>query len=504
MLLSKTTKGASLVNNVDIDAISNSNSKHNDVLSGHSDVLLDTTLESEKHDEAWQERESRNALKRVAGLGELQDVTEVEYRKLRLERVVLVGVWSSARGTLSQAEESLRELAALAQTAGAVVCDGMLQQRYRPDAATYVGSGKARELAAVVAQHDADTIIVDDDLPPSQRRALEDATKVKVVDRTAVILDIFAQHATSREGKAQVELAQLQYMLPRLRGWGAALSRQAGGRAAGDAGIGSRGPGETKIEMDRRAIRNRISKLRHDIANMAPARDVKRGSRRRQDIPTVAVVGYANAGKSSIINRLTGSQELVENALFATLDTAVRRSQTQDGRSYTLVDTVGFVRRLPTQLVEAFKSTLEEVGQADVILHVVDGSHPDPISQINAVNEVLANISGVEDIPQIMALNKSDMMSDAARERFSSLYPDAVIVSAFSGENLQILRNRLEELLPSPRVRVDVTLPYEFGGLLSKVRENGVVEKAEYVDSGVELIAWVGPSLAAKLMKVAL
>ena len=476
---------------------------HN-VLLDHSDVLLDDTSKSEQHDEAWQERESRNALKRVAGLGELQDVTEVEYRKLRLERVVLVGVWSSAKGTLAQAEESLRELAALAQTAGAVVCDGMLQQRYRPDAATYVGSGKARELAAVVAQHDADTIIVDDDLPPSQRRALEDATKVKVVDRTAVILDIFAQHATSREGKAQVELAQLQYMLPRLRGWGAALSRQAGGRAAGDAGIGSRGPGETKIEMDRRAIRNRISKLRHDIANMAPARDVKRGSRRRQDIPTVAVVGYTNAGKSSIINRLTGSQELVENALFATLDTAVRRSQTQDGRSYTLVDTVGFVRRLPTQLVEAFKSTLEEVGQADVILHVVDGSHPDPISQINAVDEVLANISGVEDIPQIMALNKSDMMSDAARERFSSLYPDAVIVSAFSGENLQILRNRLEELLPSPRVRVDVTLPYEFGGLLSKVRENGVVEKAEYVDSGVELIAWVGPSLAAKLMKVAL
>lgn len=475
-----------------------------DVLLSHSDVLLDNTSSREQHDETWQERESRNALKRVAGLGELQDVTEVEYRKLRLERVVLVGVWSSAKGTLAQAEESLRELAALAQTAGAVVCDGILQQRYRPDAATYVGSGKAREIAAVVAQHDADTIIVDDDLPPSQRRALEDVTKVKVVDRTAVILDIFAQHATSREGKAQVELAQLQYMLPRLRGWGAALSRQAGGRAAGEAGIGSRGPGETKIEMDRRAIRNRISKLRHDIANMAPARDVKRGSRRRQDIPTVAVVGYTNAGKSSIINRLTGSQELVENALFATLDTAVRRSQTQDGRSYTLVDTVGFVRRLPTQLVEAFKSTLEEVGQADVILHVVDGSHPDPISQINAVNEVLANISGVEDIPQIMALNKSDMMSDAARERFSSLYPDVVIVSAFSGENLQILRNRLEELLPSPRVRVDVTLPYEFGGLLSKVRENGVVEKAEYVDSGVELIAWVGPSLAAKLMKVAL
>ncbi|MFU0663382.1 GTPase HflX [Gardnerella vaginalis] len=476
----------------------------NGVLLGHSDVLLDNTSLKEQHDEAWQERESRNALKRVAGLGELQDVTEVEYRKLRLERVVLVGVWSSAKGTLAQAEESLRELAALAQTAGAVVCDGMLQQRYRPDSATYVGSGKARELAAVVAQHDADTIIVDDDLPPSQRRALEDATKVKVVDRTAVILDIFAQHATSREGKAQVELAQLQYMLPRLRGWGAALSRQAGGRAAGDAGIGSRGPGETKIEMDRRAIRNRISKLRHDIAHMAPARDVKRGSRRRKDIPTVAVVGYTNAGKSSIINRLTGSQELVENALFATLDTAVRRAKTQDGRNYTLVDTVGFVRRLPTQLVEAFKSTLEEVSQADVILHVVDGSHPDPISQIDAVNEVLSDIDGIEGISQIIALNKSDMMSDAVRERFTELYPDAIIVSAASGENIQILRNRIEELLPSPRVHVDAIIPYSEGALLSKIRENGVVEKIDYLDTGISITALVGPSLAAKLEQVAL
>ena len=492
---------------VDFNANSESNSSFsnsNAFLSEHSEVLLDSSSSKEKHDEAWQNRESHNALKRVAGLGELQDVTEVEYRKLRLERVVLVGVWSSVNSTLSQAEESLRELAALAQTAGAVVCDGLLQQRYKPDAATYVGSGKARELAQVVSLNDADTIIVDDDLPPSQRRALEDATKVKVVDRTAVILDIFAQHATSREGKAQVELAQLQYMLPRLRGWGAALSRQAGGRAAGDAGIGSRGPGETKIEMDRRAIRNRIAKLRRDIAHMAPARDVKRGSRRRQDIPTVAVVGYTNAGKSSLINRLTGSQELVENALFATLDTAVRRAQTRDGRNYTLVDTVGFVRRLPTQLVEAFKSTLEEVGQADVILHVVDGSHPDPIAQIDAVNEVLANIDGVEDIPQLMALNKADMMSEAVRERFTGLYPDAIVVSAASGEHVQELRNRLESLLPSPNVRVEVVLPYSAGDLLARVRENGIVEKVEYVDAGVELVARVGASLASKLMRIAL
>lgn len=251
-----------------------------------------------------------------------------------------------------------------------------------------------------MAREEADTIVVDDDLAPSQRRALEDAAKVKVVDRTAVILDIFAQHATSREGKAQVELAQLEYMLPRLRGWGGSLSRQAGGRAAGaDAGIGSRGPGETKIEMDRRVIRARIARLRRQIREMAPAREIKRGSRRRFGLPTVAVVGYTNAGKSSLTNRLTGSAELVENALFATLDTAVRRAKTHDGRAFAYVDTVGFVRRLPTQLVEAFKSTLEEVGEADVIVHVVDGSHPDPFSQIDAVNDVLADIEGTASIP---------------------------------------------------------------------------------------------------------
>ena len=237
---------------------------------------------------------------------------------------------------------------------------------------------------------------------------------------------------------------------------------------------------------------------------MAPARDVKRESRRRKDIPTVAVVGYTNAGKSSIINCLTGSQELVENALFATLDTAVRRAQTQDGRNYTLVDTVGFVRRLPTQLVEAFKSTLEEVSQADVILHVVDGSHPDPISQIDAVNEVLSKIDGVEDIPQIIAFNKSDMMSDATREHLNAIYSNAIIVSAASGENVKILRDSIEELLPSPRVHIDAIIPYSEGSLLSKIRENGIVEKVDYLDTGISITALVGPSLAAKLKQVAL
>lgn len=477
-----------------------------DVLSEQSEVLLDDTQRgagfAADSDELWEEREGRNALRHVVGLGEMQDVTEVEYRKVRLERVVLVGVWSSAVTTQAQAEESLRELAALAETAGAEVCDGLLQHRYRPDAATYVGSGKAKEIAGIVAREEADTIIVDDDLPPSQRRALEDVTKVKVVDRTAVILDIFAQHATSREGKAQVELAQLQYMLPRLRGWGASLSRQAGGRAAGaDGGIGSRGPGETKIEMDRRVIRNRIARLRKQIAQMAPTRDVKRGSRRRFGLPTVAVVGYTNAGKSSLTNRLTGSAELVENALFATLDTAVRRARAKDGRLYAYVDTVGFVRRLPTQLIEAFKSTLEEVGEADLILHVVDGSHPDPFSQIDAVNEVLSDIEGVGNIPVIIAFNKADMMDEAARERIAALAPEAHIVSAATGEGIEALRTQVESMLPTPNVHVSALLPYTAGSLLSRVREYGKVESVEYRGDGVMLEAEVDGVLAAQIVE---
>lgn len=477
-----------------------------DVLSEQSEVLLDDTQRgagfAADSDELWEEREGRNALRHVVGLGEMQDVTEVEYRKVRLERVVLVGVWSSAVTTQAQAEESLRELAALAETAGAEVCDGLLQHRYRPDAATYVGSGKAKEIAGIVAREEADTIIVDDDLPPSQRRALEDVTKVKVVDRTAVILDIFAQHATSREGKAQVELAQLQYMLPRLRGWGASLSRQAGGRAAGaDGGIGSRGPGETKIEMDRRVIRNRIARLRKQIAQMAPTRDVKRGSRRRFGLPTVAVVGYTNAGKSSLTNRLTGSAELVENALFATLDTAVRRARAKDGRLYAYVDTVGFVRRLPTQLIEAFKSTLEEVGEADLILHVVDGSHPDPFSQIDAVNEVLSDIEGVGNIPVVIAFNKADMMDEAARERIAALAPEAHIVSAATGEGIEALRTQVESMLPTPNVHVSALLPYTAGSLLSRVREYGKVESVEYRGDGVMLEAEVDGVLAAQIVE---
>ncbi|HEU4676328.1 MAG TPA: GTPase HflX, partial [Motilibacteraceae bacterium] len=261
----------------------------------------------------------RQALRRVAGLStELTDVTEVEYRQLRLERVVLIGVWTE--GTAEEAENSLAELAALAETAGSQVLEGVVQRRDRPDPATYVGSGKARELREIVVSTGADTVICDGELTPGQLIHLEDVVKVKVIDRTALILDIFAQHAKSREGKAQVALAQMQYMLPRLRGWGESMSRQAGGRVAGGGGIGTRGPGETKIETDRRRIRNRMAKLRREIADMGTARDTKRQERRRHAVPSVAIAGYTNAGKSSLLNRLTGAGVLVENALFATLD----------------------------------------------------------------------------------------------------------------------------------------------------------------------------------------
>ncbi len=268
----------------------------------------------------------------MAGLStELEDITEVEYRQLRLERVVLAGVWTE--GTAEDAENSMRELAALAETAGSTVLEGLIQRRQRPDVSSYLGKGKAIELRDIVIAEGADTVICDGELAPSQRRSLEDIVKVKVIDRTALILDIFAQHAKSREGKAQVELAQLQYLLPRLRGWGESMSRQAGGRVAGGEGIGSRGPGETKIELDRRRINTRIAKLKRELTGMKTSRDTKRHSRHEHGVPSVAIAGYTNAGKSSLLNRLTGAGVLVQNQLFATLDPTVRRSETADGTS---------------------------------------------------------------------------------------------------------------------------------------------------------------------------
>lgn len=453
-------------------------------------------LQSDSHyddnrDGDQSEREDRAALRRVAGLStELDDVTEVEYRKLRIERVVLIGIYS--QGTATDAENSLRELSALAETAGAVVLDGLLQRRPHPDPSTYFGKGKAAELAAVVAASGADTVIADTELAPSQRRALEDIVKVKVIDRTAVILDIFSQHAKSREGKAQVELAQLEYLLPRLRGWGESLSRQAGGQVGAGNGMGSRGPGETKIELDRRRIHTRMAKLRKQIKGFAPAREAKRANRNRYEVPNVAIAGYTNAGKSSLLNRITKAGVLVENALFATLDATVRRYQTEDGRHYTLTDTVGFVRNLPHQLVEAFRSTLEEVEAASIIVHVVDGSHPDPGSQLATVRDVIGDV-GARDIPEIVVFNKSDLVSDDDRLVLRGLEPKAIFVSARTGEGIDELQARISELLPAPEVETTMLVPYDRGEVISRLHVAGRVLSTDYVEEGTLVKAMVHP-----------
>jgi GTP-binding protein HflX len=440
----------------------------------------------------------RHALRRVAGLStELTDVTEVEYRRLRLERVVLVGVWTE--GTLAEAEQSLAELAALAETAGSVVLEGLVQRRGRPDAATYVGRGKVGELRDVVVSTGADTVICDGELSPSQLRNLETQVKVKVVDRTALILDIFAQHAKSREGKAQVELAQLQYLVPRLRGWGESLSRQAGGRAGGaTGGVGTRGPGETKLETDRRRIRHRIAKLRREIKGMGAGRRTQKAGRRRHEIPSVAIAGYTNAGKSSLLNRITGAGVLVEDALFATLDPTTRRTRTADGRVYTLSDTVGFVRHLPHQLVEAFRSTLEEVGDADLLVHVVDGSHPDPEAQVSAVREVLAEIDAGR-VPELLVVNKLDAADPETLLRLRAAWPDAVFCSAHSGAGLDELRAAVEARLPKPSVELTACVPYPRGDLVNRARRYGEVLSEEHTADGTLLRARVDPLLAAEL-----
>jgi GTPase len=438
------------------------------------------------------DREERAALRRVAGLStELEDVTEVEYRQLRLENVVLIGVYS--QGSQADAENSMRELAALAETAGAVVLDGLLQRRPHPDPSTYLGSGKAQELHGIVTSLGADTVIADTELSPSQRRALEDVVKVKVIDRTAVILDIFSQHAKSREGKAQVELAQLEYLLPRLRGWGESMSRQAGGQVGGaGAGMGSRGPGETKIELDRRRIHTRMAKLRKQIVAMKPAREAKRANRKRHAVPSVAIAGYTNAGKSSLLNRITQAGVLVENALFATLDATVRKSVTADGRLYTLTDTVGFVRNLPHQLVEAFRSTLEEVADADVIVHVVDGSHPDPAGQLATVRNVIGEV-GARDLPEIVVFNKSDLIDDGQRLVLRGLEPAAVFASARTGEGIDDILAAIARLIPDPSVELDLLIPYDRGDLISALHEKGRVLSTTYAETGTRVRALVMP-----------
>ena len=447
--------------------------------------------------ESQQDLSDRHALRRVKSFStELQDISEAEYRQLQLERVVLVGVWTE--GTAEMADNSLAELRALAETAGSEVLEGLIQRRDKPDPSTYIGAGKLEDLRALVRSSGADTVICDGELSPSQLRTLEDKLKVKVVDRTALILDIFAQHAKSREGKAQVELAQIAYLLPRLRGWGDSLSRQVGGRAAGGAGIGGRGPGETKIETDRRRIRDKMAKLRREISEMKVARDTKRQERRRNNIPSVAIAGYTNAGKSSLLNALTGAGVLVENALFATLDPTVRKSQTSEGRIYTLSDTVGFVRHLPHQLIDAFKSTLEEVSGADLIVHVVDGSHPDPFEQIRAVREVINEIGG-GDIPEIIAINKVDIASPEIVMELLRKEKNSYAFSVKSGFGIEGLLHAIEKSLPHPSVEIDSVIPYHRGDLVHAIHETGEILLEEHLAEGTHIHGYVDGALAQSI-----
>lgn len=460
--------------------------------SGRAEALMgDAESSGSEADGLQLEREERASLQRVDGLStELEDITEVEYRQVRLERVVLIGVYPA--GHQRDAENSLQELAALCETAGAAVLDGVLQRRPHPDPATYLGRGKTEELRDIVAASGADTVVADTELAPSQRRALEDAVKVKVIDRTAVILDIFSQHAKSREGKAQVELAQLEYLLPRLRGWGQSMSRQAGGQVSGGAGMGSRGPGETKLELDRRRIHIRMAKLRREIAGMKTARDTKRARRGRNLVPAVAIVGYTNAGKSSLLNRITRAGVLVENQLFATLDATVRRTATPDGYPYTLADTVGFVRSLPHQLVEAFRSTLEEVADSDLLVHVVDGAHPDPAGQLRTVRDVIGEIDA-RDIPELVVFNKADLLDAERKLELRGLEPGSVFVSARTGEGIDELQAAIAEMLPVLDVEVELVIPFDRGDLVSLVHERGGVITQSHEADGTHLRARVHP-----------
>ncbi len=446
------------------------------------------------------ELEDRANLRRVAGFStELEDISEAEYRQMQLEKVVLAGVWT--QGTLEQAERSMHELAALAETAGAEVLEAVIQRRDHPDPSTYLGSGKVEELHQIVKATKADTVICDGELSPGQLRKLEDILKVKVVDRTWLILDIFAQHARSREGKAQVALAQFQYLIPRLRGWGEALSRQAGGAGGGaGGGVGTRGPGETKIETDRRRIRDSMTKLRRELKEMEKSRVTQRAARKRAQVPAVAIAGYTNAGKSSLLNRITGAGVLVQNALFATLDPTIRKTKTPSGREFTIADTVGFVRHLPHQLVEAFRSTLDEVKDADLILHVVDGSDEAPFEQIAAVREVLNDIDA-GGVPELIVINKADIADQEMINQILRREPGAVVVSAATGAGIDELMLAIEADLPQFLEEVELVVPYSRGDLISRAHELGDVLEIEHLEAGTKIHAKVPKHLAFEMQQ---
>jgi GTPase len=407
------------------------------------------------------------------------------------ERAVLAGLSSDGE------EGGLDELAALARAAGAEPVGRVVQQRRAPNPATFVGRGKVEEIHGLIHATNADAVILDDELSPGQLRNLEERLRVKVLDRTALILDIFALHARSGEGKAQVELAQLNYLLPRLRGWGEAMSRLG-------AGIGTRGPGETKLEVDRQHIRRRIAKLRRDITDLGRTRRVKRAGRERSEILQVALAGYTNAGKSTLLNALTGATALVADQPFATLDPTTRRLALPGGRRATISDTVGFVRKLPHELVEAFKSTLEEVARADLVLHVADGAARDLEAQVEAVREVLGEI-GAGHLPEVLALNKWDLLDELARGRVLRRFPAGVPVSALRGAGLDDVLGRVDEVLPRPPVEVTLLVPFERPDVVPKLYREAEVREVEVRADGTLVTARVTernlPALEAFLAK---
>ena len=407
-----------------------------------------------------------------------------------VERAVLVALHPTGVPG-GEVDATLDELELLVDTAGSEAVGRIVQKRDRPDVSTFIGRGKVEELRTMAADLGADAVIFDDELSPAQQRNLEERLGVKVLDRTIVILDIFAQHAASREGKAQVELAQLTYLLPRLRGWGQALSRQAGG-------IGTRGPGETQLEVDRRKINRRIAKLKRDLRSFESTRALKGKDRARKDVTTVALVGYTNAGKSTLLNRLTGAHALVADQLFATLDTTVRRLPLPDGRDAVLTDTVGFVRKLPTQLVEAFKSTLEETLSADLLLHVVDASHPEAEAQVLAVDGVLDEI-GARDMPVQLVLNKIDRADPDDVAGLRRRFPGAVAVSAARGDGVDELAERLVQRLPPNRRLIEAVIPYDRGDLVALAHDGAEVVKEEHRPDGTFIVANVGPQASAAL-----
>ena len=396
----------------------------------------------------------------------------------RRERIVLVGV-AVPPATLDDAESSLDELAALIDTAGADEVERVLQRRESPDAATFVGKGKAEELRELSYQVDADTVVFDEELTPAQSRNLEKILGRTAIDRTAVILDIFAQHAHSQEGKAQVELAMLRYRLPRLRGKGKALSQQAGG-------IGTRrGPGETQLEVDRRRLVRRVTKLESDLKVLTKNRRIQRKARARSRLQTVALVGYTNAGKSTVLNRLTDAGVLVEDRLFATVDPTTRRLELPGGERVLLSDTVGFVRKLPTQLVEAFRSTLEEVAEADLLVHVVDASAADPEAQMEAVHHVLREI-GADEVPELVAFNKSDL-AGAEVKRLLDRHPGSVALSARSGAGVAGLLGALGERLRMLSRTVELVVPYERGDVVAALHRVGEVLSEDHESDATRL-----------------